>query len=109
MLEAEYADLFGGFPLLQDSDGYLTYKTPFWSLKEDFPWISIADDFGDLVHGIFLQPLRWNRRVVQAVGAITSSAEVVNTFASGKFSEPEERSPVVSSELTHTKLLCSHW
>ncbi|KAF4156638.1 hypothetical protein CNMCM6069_006536 [Aspergillus lentulus] len=82
MLEAEYADLFGGFPLSQDSNGYLTYKTPFWSLKEDFPWISIADDFGDLVHGILLQPLRWNHRVVQAVGAITSSAEVVNTFAS---------------------------
>ncbi|PYI02726.1 NAD(P)-binding protein [Aspergillus sclerotiicarbonarius CBS 121057] len=85
-LEAEYADLFGGFPLIPDSDGYLTYKTPLWGGKEDFPWISMTDDFGDLVHGVFLNPGRWNRRVVQGVSEVVSSGRLVEEFvkATGK-------------------------
>ncbi|PYH87687.1 NmrA-like family protein [Aspergillus ellipticus CBS 707.79] len=81
-LETDYADLFGGFPSIPDADGYLTYKTPFWGGKEDFPWISMADDFGDLVHGILVNPLRWNRRLVQGTSDIVSSGELVNTFVS---------------------------
>lgn len=83
-LEPEYADLFGGFPLLPDSEGYLTYKTPFWGGREKFPWISMTDDFGDLVHGILLNPVRWNRRLVQGTSDVLSSAELVNTFVSCK-------------------------
>ncbi|GAQ40480.1 NmrA-like domain-containing protein 1 [Aspergillus tubingensis] len=81
-LEPDYADLFGGWPTFPDSEGYLTYKTPFWGGKEDFPWISMKDDFGDLVHGVFVNPLRWNRRLIQGSSDIVSSAEVVNTFVS---------------------------
>lgn len=83
-LEPDYADLFGGWPTFPDSEGYLTYKTPFWGGKEDFPWISMKDDFGDLVHGVFVNPLRWNRRLIQGSSDIVSSAEVVNTFVAGK-------------------------
>ncbi|OOF90612.1 hypothetical protein ASPCADRAFT_178837 [Aspergillus carbonarius ITEM 5010] len=79
-LEPSYADLFGGFPLVPDSDGYLTYKTPLWGGKEDFPWISMTDDFGDLVHGVFLNPGRWNRRVVQGVSEVVSSGGLVEVF-----------------------------
>ncbi|PWY80809.1 NAD(P)-binding protein [Aspergillus sclerotioniger CBS 115572] len=81
-LEPSYADLFGGFPLTPDSENYLTYKTPLWGGKEDFPWISMADDFGDLVHGIFLNPKRWNRRVVQGVSDVVSSGGLVEVFVS---------------------------
>ncbi|RAL02581.1 NmrA/HSCARG family protein [Aspergillus ibericus CBS 121593] len=80
LLEREYADLFGGFPLIPDEEGYLTYKTPLWGGKEDFPWISITDDFGDLVHGVFLNPGRWNRRVVQGVGQVSGSEGVSKVF-----------------------------
>lgn len=44
----------------------------------------MKDDFGDLVHGVFVNPLRWNRRLIQGSSDIVSSAEVVNTFVSGK-------------------------
>ncbi|PYH85266.1 NmrA-like family protein [Aspergillus uvarum CBS 121591] len=81
-LEPGYADLFGGFPHFPDSEGYLTYKTPFWGGRENFPWISMTDDFGDLVHGILLRPDRWNRRLIQGTSDIVSSAELVNTFVS---------------------------
>ncbi|KAF7588832.1 NmrA-like domain-containing protein 1 [Aspergillus hancockii] len=76
------SDLFGGFPLVPDHEGYLTFKMPLLGGKEDFPWISITDDFGDLVHGVLLNPMRWNRRVIQATSAILPPAEVVNTFIS---------------------------
>ncbi|KKK13825.1 hypothetical protein ARAM_001596 [Aspergillus rambellii] len=46
----------------------------------EVPWICVDEDFGDLVHGIFLNPLRWNRRTVQAVGDIVSFEDIVNTF-----------------------------
>lgn len=81
--EPDYADLFGGFPRFPDAEGYLTYTTPFWGGKEDFPWISMTDDFGDLVHGILLRPERWNRRLVQGTSDIVSSADLVNHFVSG--------------------------
>ncbi|KAJ5587438.1 NmrA-like family protein [Penicillium hispanicum] len=82
LLDTPYGDLFGGFPHFADAEGYLTYKTPFWGGREDVPWISTADDFGDLVHGILLNPLRWNRRLVQGTSDIVSSAELVNAFVS---------------------------
>lgn len=44
----------------------------------------MKDDFGDLVHGVFVNPLRWNRRLIQGSSDIVSSAEVVNTFVSGE-------------------------
>ncbi|KAJ5715318.1 Cytochrome P450 [Penicillium malachiteum] len=72
---------FGGFPLDKDPEGYLTLRSPLIGGEENVPWICIEEDFGDLVHGIFLNPLRWNRRTVQAVGDIKSWAGVVNTFS----------------------------
>jgi hypothetical protein len=74
---------FGGFPFNKDSEGQLTLRSPLIGGGESVPWICIEEDFGDLVHGIFLNPLRWNRRTVQAVGDIQSFADVVDTFARG--------------------------
>ncbi|KAJ5974911.1 Cytochrome P450 [Penicillium waksmanii] len=71
---------FGGFPFNKDSEGQLTLRSPLIGGGENVPWICIEEDFGDLVHGIFLNPLRWNRRTVQAVGDIQSFADVVDTF-----------------------------
>ncbi|KAJ5766292.1 uncharacterized protein N7511_003908 [Penicillium nucicola] len=71
---------FGGFPWNEDDEGYLTFRSPLIGGPEHVPWICIDDDFGDLVHGIFLTPMRWNHRVVQAVGDIISFEGVVDTF-----------------------------
>jgi hypothetical protein len=75
---------FGGFPMNKDSDGLFTLRSPLIGGGERVPWICIDEDFGDLVHGIFLNPVRWNRRTVQAVGDILSFADVVDTFARGR-------------------------
>ncbi|EPS25865.1 NmrA-like family domain-containing oxidoreductase himF [Penicillium oxalicum] len=71
---------FGGFPFNPDDEGYLTFQSPLIGGREDVPWISMEDDFGDLVHGIFLNPMRWNRRTVQAVGDIVPFDQIVEIF-----------------------------
>jgi hypothetical protein len=57
---------------------------PRWGGKEDVPFISIGDDYGDIVHGIFLEPEKWNGKLVQGVSDIKSLDEVVAAFESGK-------------------------
>ncbi|OQE41399.1 hypothetical protein PENCOP_c005G00817 [Penicillium coprophilum] len=73
--------LLDGFPTKKDNDGYLTCRSPLWGGNEDVPWISIGDDFGDLVHGIFLDPIRWNYRPVQAVADPMSFGEMTRIFS----------------------------
>lgn len=75
---------FGGFPWETDDEGYRTLRSPLLGGEEHVPWISVRDDFGDLVHGIFLNPLRWHLRTVQAVGEIRSFAGVVDVFQRGR-------------------------
>ncbi|GLA32375.1 NAD(P)-binding protein [Aspergillus phoenicis ATCC 13157] len=79
-LSGPYSEIFGGFPIMEDEEGYLTYRIPLWGGREDAPWISVTDDLGDIVHGIFLDPLRWNGRLVQANGDISSFSEIVSKF-----------------------------
>ena len=76
---------FGGFPFNPDDEGYLTFQSPLIGGREDVPWISMEDDFGDLVHGIFLNPMRWNRRTVQAVGDIVPFDQIVEIFTQSQF------------------------
>ncbi|KAF3403540.1 Uncharacterized protein F1880_009659 [Penicillium rolfsii] len=63
----ELAEFHGGFPTKKDTEGYHTCRFPYWGGHEEVPWISVRDDYGDLVHGVFMNPLRWNLRVIQAV------------------------------------------
>ncbi|KAJ5192827.1 hypothetical protein N7449_008969 [Penicillium cf. viridicatum] len=72
---------FGGFPWNEDAEGFLTLRMPPLGGNEEVPWICIDEDFGDLVHGIFLNPVRWNKRTVQAVGDILSYGNLTSTFA----------------------------
>ncbi|EON67999.1 hypothetical protein W97_07146 [Coniosporium apollinis CBS 100218] len=66
-LDKAFAAFFGGFPWTEDAAGYLTFSSPLWGGKEGVPFVSISEDFGDVVHGIFLQPERWDGKVVQVV------------------------------------------
>jgi hypothetical protein len=47
------------------------------------PFIAIADDFGDIVHGIFLDPESWNQKLVQGVSDIKSFKDVISDFERG--------------------------
>lgn len=82
--------LLGDFPEKKDNDGYLICRAPFWGGEEQVPWINMSDDFGDLVHGIFLDPTRWNHRPVQAAGDPMSFGEMTRIFSLGMFSPQNE-------------------
>lgn len=75
------APAFGGFPFEPDSEGYLTLSLPRWgNTPERVPFIAIAEDLGHIVHGVFLDPARYNGKLVQAVSDIKSFEEVVKVF-----------------------------
>lgn len=76
----ELAPVFGGFPHSPDSEGYLTFVAPNWGGNEEVPFISISDDFGDIVHGMFLDPVRWNGQVIHGCSDICSFEDVVSNF-----------------------------
>lgn len=76
----EIAPIFGGFPHLPDPEGYLTFVAPKWGGKEDVPFLSITEDLGDIVQGMFLDPLRWNGKVVHGCSDICSMDDVVSQF-----------------------------
>ncbi|GAB1205850.1 hypothetical protein APSETT445_004529 [Aspergillus pseudonomiae] len=80
-LGKEVAPVFGGFPYFPDDHGYLTFRVPYWGGDEHVPWLSVSDDFGDIVQGIFLDPGRWNGHFVHGVSDIRSFEQVVADFA----------------------------
>ncbi|KAJ5738140.1 hypothetical protein N7493_001295 [Penicillium malachiteum] len=77
----EVAPIFGGFPYVEDGEGFLTFRVPRWGGKENVPFLSVVEDFGDIVQGIFLQPQRWNGHVVHGLSDIRSFDELVDDFA----------------------------
>lgn len=79
------APIFGGFPYVEDAEGFLTFHVPYWGGEENVPFVSIAEDFGDIVQGIFLQPQRWNGHVVHGLSDIRSFDQIVGDFAKGMF------------------------
>ncbi|KAF2258880.1 NAD(P)-binding protein [Lojkania enalia] len=91
-LVPEMAPIFGGFPFNPCDDGTLVFRSPRWGGKEDVPFINIGRDFGDIVHGVLLEPDRWAGKLVQGVSDIQSLADMVGMFekATGKIAMFEE-------------------
>ncbi|EAW25743.1 NmrA/HSCARG family protein [Aspergillus fischeri NRRL 181] len=79
-LAKEIAPVFGGFPFIPDAEGYLTLVAPKWGGKEDVPFISMSDDFGDIVQGMFLDPIAVNGQVIHGCSDICSFEDLVSTF-----------------------------
>jgi hypothetical protein len=80
-LSPEMASLFGGFPFTPDEEDYLTFSIPRWGNNpERVPFTAVADDYGHIVHGILLDPAKYNGTLVQAVSDIKSFQEVVDAF-----------------------------
>ncbi|ORY04480.1 hypothetical protein BCR34DRAFT_491484 [Clohesyomyces aquaticus] len=91
-LVQEMAPIFGGFPFIPSDDGDLVLRCPRWGGKEDVPFIAIGDDFGDIVHGVFLEPEKWDGTLVQGVSSMRSFTDAVQAFekATGKKAHFEE-------------------
>ncbi|KAM5352632.1 hypothetical protein ACJ41O_005354 [Fusarium nematophilum] len=85
-LVEEIAPFMGGFPFTPDEEGYLTLQMPRWGGSEEIPFIAIGDDYGDLVHGIFLDPKKYNGRLVQGISSSETAEKFVSVFekVSGK-------------------------
>ncbi|KAJ4252743.1 hypothetical protein NW762_010649 [Fusarium torreyae] len=47
---------------------------------ESVPWLAVAEDYGDFVHGVFLDPERWDKRYVHGVSESASFAELTAKF-----------------------------
>jgi hypothetical protein len=78
------ADFYGGFATKIDEEGYLTIKLPPWgNSPEQVPFIAVADDYGDLVHAVFLEPENWDDQVIQAISDLGSFEDMAQAFTEG--------------------------
>jgi hypothetical protein len=77
------AKAFGGFPYFPSTDGIRVFRAPKWGGNEDVPFTAIADDYGDIIHGAFLAPEKWNGKLIQCVSDIGSFAAAVESFQRG--------------------------
>ncbi|EYE97682.1 NmrA/HSCARG family protein [Aspergillus ruber CBS 135680] len=102
-LAKEVAPVFGGFPHFPDNEGILTFRTPNWGGEENVPWLSVTEDFGDIIHGIFLSPEKWNNRFVHGVSDPGSFQYLVKSFeaATGRKSRFEPVLPTWEAFDTH--------
>ena len=48
-----------------------------------FPYVAIKEDFGDIVHGVFLDTQRWNGKSVAAGSESLDYDEVIAAFKKG--------------------------
>jgi hypothetical protein len=81
----ELAPIFGGFPFSADEEGFYTLRTPTWGGSEEIPFIGIGDDYGDIVHGAFLDPAKYNGQLVQAVSRSATLDQLAQGFTKGQW------------------------
>lgn len=81
-LSEEFVSALGGFPLIPDAEGYLTLSVPHWgNTPERIPLTAVAEDYGDIVHGVFLDPGKHHAvKLVQAVSDVASYEEIARVF-----------------------------
>lgn len=83
-LVKEIAPVFGGFPHFPNEEGFLTFRVPNWDGDNKVPFLSITNDYGDIVQGIFLDPARWNGHVVHGASQILGFDQLVANFKDGE-------------------------
>ncbi|KID77903.1 NmrA-like family domain-containing oxidoreductase himF [Metarhizium brunneum] len=76
----EFVELMGGFPFTADADGYLSLRLPRIGGDDKLPFIAMKDDYGDLVHGVLLQPETYNGQLIQAASEMAKPDELVAKF-----------------------------
>lgn len=100
-LVKEVAPVFGGFPHFPDDEGYLTFRVPNWGGDNKVPFLSITDDYGDIVQGIFLDPARWDGHVVHGASEILGFDQLVANFEEGETKRPCPRRKIYANNDSH--------
>ncbi|EEH38931.1 hypothetical protein PAAG_01393 [Paracoccidioides lutzii Pb01] len=74
------AEVMGGFPFETDSEGYVTLSQPLPGGVGLVPFIAIEEDYGDLVHGVLINPDTWSGKVIQAISELATFPEITEAF-----------------------------
>lgn len=79
-------DFYGGFAVREDSEGFMTLSLPHWGNSPELvPFIAIEDDYGDIVHGILLDPYAHDKQVIQSISDICSFDELTEIYNKGSY------------------------
>ncbi|KAJ5130688.1 uncharacterized protein N7515_006727 [Penicillium bovifimosum] len=88
-MDESFCKTWGGFPWFgedgHDKNGVVLSAPPYGG-DGRMPWVSLQDDFGDIVHGIFLNPTQYHHRPVQAISGMIRYEDLAKAFtkATGK-------------------------
>ena len=85
-MDKTFCETWGGFPwFLQDgNDKYgVVLAVPPYGGDGRMPWVSLQDDFGDIVLGIFLDPTHYNHQPVQAISELIRYEDLAKAFTKG--------------------------
>lgn len=83
-LSDAFVDSFGGFPWYPTTEtGDLVFRTPPYGGKGDMPWLSVENDLGDIIHGIFLEPTKYDKILVQATSQQITMTDLAATYTKG--------------------------
>jgi hypothetical protein len=82
-LDKQVAPVFGGFPYFPDEEGFLTFHVPHWGGDNLVPFLGVRDDYGDIVHGIFLDPSQWKGYVIHGASDMLSFTQLAADFEEG--------------------------
>ncbi|RAH51238.1 NmrA/HSCARG family protein [Aspergillus brunneoviolaceus CBS 621.78] len=77
-----FSDAFGGFPWTPNpKTGDIVFSTPPYGGRGDMPWVSVEDDVGDIIHGIFLNPSEYDRVLVQVTSQQITMPDIAASYA----------------------------
>jgi hypothetical protein len=86
-MDESFCKTWGGFPWFgrDDNDKHgVVLSAPPYGGDGRMPWVSLQDDFGDIVHGIFLNPTQYHHRPVQAISELIRYEDLAKAFTKGK-------------------------
>ncbi len=75
---------YGGFPFIQDAEGYLTLQLPFMGGDGNMSWVGVEHDYGDIVHAVLLEPETYDKKQIEAISSVASLENFVATFEKGE-------------------------
>lgn len=76
-----YVKAFGGLARQPDDEGFLTLKLPpMGNDPELVPWTAVEHDYGDAVHGVFVDPAPWAGKTVWAVSDPRSFQDLIDAY-----------------------------
>lgn len=81
----EVAGILGGLPYNVDEEGYLTLNMPKCGNKveREIPLACIGDDYGDIVHGVLLNPEAYHGQNVQCFSSLSTPTQIAAAVEKG--------------------------